>query len=145
MAKCLFIGDQSDFNHLKQTRSCGPYDVIIDDGGHSWKQQIHSLIGLWPYLKRNVGIYVIEDLHTSFHSDFKDFNITTIDFISRIVKAFSIYEETKSGLNKNRIQMTDNFMQQEIEMIIGDLISIDCFRFACVLRKWDYLQNLDWP
>jgi hypothetical protein len=57
----LYIGDQSDFELLSKIATENKYDVIIDDGGHTRKQQIHSLIGLWPGLKPN-GMYIIEDM-----------------------------------------------------------------------------------
>lgn len=41
------------------------FDVIIDDGGHTMKQQQVSLGMLFPYV-RSGGWYIIEDLHTSF-------------------------------------------------------------------------------
>ena len=41
------------------------YDVVIDDGGHTMDQQITSFKVLWPHVKRH-GVYVIEDLNTSF-------------------------------------------------------------------------------
>jgi predicted O-methyltransferase YrrM len=44
------------------------YDLIVDDGGHSMKQQQASLEGLWDALKPG-GVYIIEDLLTSYMSD----------------------------------------------------------------------------
>lgn len=41
------------------------FDIIIDDGGHSMNQQITSFKVLFPHIKHG-GIYVIEDLHTSY-------------------------------------------------------------------------------
>ncbi len=41
------------------------FDIIIDDGGHTMNQQITSFKILFPHLKSG-GIYVIEDLHTSY-------------------------------------------------------------------------------
>lgn len=41
------------------------FDIIIDDGGHGMNQQITSFKVLFPHLKHG-GIYVIEDLHTSY-------------------------------------------------------------------------------
>jgi hypothetical protein len=41
------------------------FDVIIDDGGHAMNQQITSFIHLFPHVKSQ-GIYIIEDLHTSY-------------------------------------------------------------------------------
>lgn len=47
----------------------GQFDVIIDDGGHTMMQQINSLIALFPYVKSG-GMYIIEDLHTSYWTQF---------------------------------------------------------------------------
>lgn len=43
----------------------GNFDVILDDGGHTMKQQITSLVTLFPYVKSG-GMYIVEDLHTSY-------------------------------------------------------------------------------
>lgn len=41
------------------------FDLIIDDGGHTMTQQINSFLVLFPLLKSG-GLYVIEDLQTSY-------------------------------------------------------------------------------
>jgi len=43
----------------------GDFDIIIDDGGHTMNQQITSFENLFPHVKSG-GMYVIEDLHTSY-------------------------------------------------------------------------------
>jgi hypothetical protein len=43
----------------------GPFDAVIDDGGHSMKMQITALSTLWPYVRPG-GVLIIEDLHTAF-------------------------------------------------------------------------------
>ena len=43
----------------------GQFDIILDDAGHSMIGQIGSFQTLFPYLKSG-GLYVIEDLHTSY-------------------------------------------------------------------------------
>lgn len=40
------------------------YDLIIDDGGHTMRQQQNAIDALWPFLASG-GIYIIEDVHTS--------------------------------------------------------------------------------
>ncbi len=40
------------------------FDLIIDDGGHTMKQQQVTFNALWPRLASG-GIYIIEDIHTS--------------------------------------------------------------------------------
>jgi hypothetical protein len=42
----------------------GDFDVVVDDGGHTARQQLTSFSILFPKLKSG-GIYVIEDLHSS--------------------------------------------------------------------------------
>ena len=53
----------------------GDFDLIIDDGGHTMKQQITSFVTLFPYLKSG-GIYIIEDLHTSYWSWFPRWSLS---------------------------------------------------------------------
>ena len=58
--------DQTDRNQLKAVGvDFGPFDIIIDDGGHMMQQQQVSLGTLFPYLQPG-GYYFVEDLHTSF-------------------------------------------------------------------------------
>ena len=44
------------------------FDIIIEDGSHLWDHQMISLYFLSKHLKNN-GIYVLEDLHTSYFSE----------------------------------------------------------------------------
>lgn len=64
------IADQSDSNQLKallDNWNSPVFDSILDDGGHSVKQQRVSIETLWPSLKSG-GYYIIEDLHTNIRS-----------------------------------------------------------------------------
>jgi O-antigen biosynthesis protein len=77
----VYLGDQTDTAFLD---TLGDFDIIIDDGGHTMKQQQTSFWHLFPKMKDG-GIYVIEDLHTSYWGTFIDYPITTIDFIKSLV------------------------------------------------------------
>mgnify|MGYP003679381147 CR=1 FL=1 len=61
----LYKADQSDPLQLNQflDKYGKDFDIIIDDGGHSMKQQQISLKILFNAVKKG-GTYVIEDLHT---------------------------------------------------------------------------------
>lgn len=62
----ITIGDQEDREFLKAfARSLPPIDILIDDGGHTMKQQIHTFEELFPSVQPD-GVYLIEDLHTSY-------------------------------------------------------------------------------
>jgi O-methyltransferase len=62
----IVIGDQENREFLTNfARTYGPFDIIIDDGGHSMLGQQLSAEVLFPALNSG-GIYVIEDLHSCF-------------------------------------------------------------------------------
>lgn len=62
----IFIGDQSDKNFWQEIKSQVSYfDIIIDDGGHTMKQQITSFECLFDYVSED-GVYLVEDVHTSY-------------------------------------------------------------------------------
>lgn len=69
----IVIGDQMDRSLLAEIARAGPYDIVIDDGGHLTGQQIVSFEQLFGAV-RDGGYYIVEDTHTSFwptfHSNF---------------------------------------------------------------------------
>jgi hypothetical protein len=67
-ATSIVIGDQSDPAFLAEVRRRFPHiDIVIDDGGHRMEQQITSFGELYPHLQPN-GVYLCEDVHTSYMS-----------------------------------------------------------------------------
>ena len=66
----LTIGDQESAEFWKDYASKrGFFDIIIDDGGHTMKQQENTVLSLFGKLN-NGGIYIIEDTHTSYWETF---------------------------------------------------------------------------
>ena len=62
----IFIGSQADKAFLKElTKKIPPIDILIDDGGHTMRQQIVTFEELFRHVKED-GIYICEDLHTSY-------------------------------------------------------------------------------
>ncbi len=65
----IFIGDQEDRAFLASLRKNIPrIDILIDDGGHTMKQQINTFEELFPHVDKN-GVYLCEDMHTSYWPD----------------------------------------------------------------------------
>lgn len=63
------IGSQEDRTFLKVLAAkYGPFDIVLDDGGHTMSQQIITMEELYPNVKQD-GLYVCEDLHTSYWRD----------------------------------------------------------------------------
>lgn len=62
-----FVADQANREQLSQfiDEHGSTFDIVIDDGGHTMEQQQVSFGFLFPHV-RSKGIYIIEDIHTSF-------------------------------------------------------------------------------
>ncbi len=69
----ILIGDQANVEFLdKLIADHGPWDIILDDGGHTNNQIITSFQRLFPHLKEG-GTYLIEDTHAHWIGDeFRD-------------------------------------------------------------------------
>ncbi len=64
------IGDQGDRRFLEALRQeLPPVDIVIDDGGHTMEQQIATFEVFFPHVAPD-GLYVCEDLHTSYRPKF---------------------------------------------------------------------------
>jgi hypothetical protein len=62
----IVIGDQGDRPFLRSlAASLPPIDILIDDGGHTMRQQIATFEELYPQVAPD-GVYLCEDLHTSY-------------------------------------------------------------------------------
>jgi hypothetical protein len=60
------IGDQGDREFLRRLAGDLPsIDILIDDGGHTMQQQIRTFEALFPKVAPT-GVYLVEDLHTSY-------------------------------------------------------------------------------
>ena len=66
----IFTGSQSDRKLLREIRKSIPrIDILIDDGGHTMEQQIVTFEELFDHVHEN-GVYLAEDLHTSYWLEF---------------------------------------------------------------------------
>lgn len=88
----IFIGSQEDREFLKYVKTQVPkFDILIDDGGHTMSQQIVSFEELYGHIK-DEGIYLCEDLHTSYwtaygggykkSSSFIEYSKSFIDYLN---------------------------------------------------------------
>lgn len=62
----IVIGDQEDRQtHAQLREKYGAFDIVIDDGGHTMRQQIVTFEEMYPAVKDG-GVYLAEDLLTSY-------------------------------------------------------------------------------
>lgn len=121
----IFTGDQSNVGVLlPMAQIHGPFDFIIDDGGHTYKQQLVSLRTLLPFVKPG-GFYVLEDVQTSFSSRWRDFKTTTVEYLTRLMDVLH-----EPSLAKTTSE--DDF--PGLLSLVPLTQSVSCFREMCVIR-----------
>jgi hypothetical protein len=80
------IGDQTDGQFLQSVAAeFGPFDVIIDDGSHISSHVIRSFELLFPDHLREGGIYLVEDLHAAYWTEFRDQDYSFLDFTRSLI------------------------------------------------------------
>ena len=104
----LFTGDQSDCNFLKTVvEKYKSFDIIIDDGSHLSKHIIASFSYLYPHLNNN-GLYVIEDLQTSYIPRYGgsrirlNKNSTSMNFFKKLADCVNYEHYDKPFFKKNK-------------------------------------------
>lgn len=81
----IFIGSQSDPKFWKSfVANVGRVDVVLDDGGHTYEQQIITL----EHFIENIndgGKLIVEDTHTSYMSGFGPKSYSFIEYTKKLI------------------------------------------------------------
>jgi hypothetical protein len=142
----FYVGD-ANINEIQEKvlESAPKYDIIIDDGSHRSSDVIRSFCRYYPYLKYD-GIYVIEDLHTSYWEEFEGslFNPgSSMSFLKHIVDIVN-HEHWRN--NESREEFLSEFSKiLQISFSEADLLSIHSIEFLnslCILKKCSPAENV---
>jgi hypothetical protein len=86
----------------------GNFDIVLDDGGHVMAQQQISFAVLFSALKSG-GLYIIEDIHTSFPDLYPGYGVergganSTYSLIDRFVRTGRVQSEYLTQAENNRL------------------------------------------
>jgi hypothetical protein len=81
----IYIGSQSDENFWSDfIDSVGPIDLVLDDGGHTYEQQIITTKMLLSNIN-DKGMLVVEDTHTSYMSGFGPKKYSFIQYTKNMI------------------------------------------------------------
>ena len=81
------IGDQTDTGFLQSVLDeFGPFDTVLDDGGHTPKLMIESFQYLFPRLEPG-GVYIVEDICANYWTICRDQPESFIDFTKWLMDA----------------------------------------------------------
>lgn len=100
----IYIGSQEDRNFLREIAAkLGVIDIVIDDGGHSMNQQIVTFEELFPKLAEG-GVYVCEDMHTSYWPSFGGgAGNSFVDYSHRFVDSLNARYSVSDRLNADEL------------------------------------------
>src|SRR5262249_4267350 len=107
----VVIGDASTEQCARQVAAIASvFDIIIDDGSHVSKDIIAIFSRYFSSLK-NTGLYVIEDLHCSYWSNYEG-GLTNPYSASSFLKALTdILNRDHWGINKQRREFLIKYSQ----------------------------------
>lgn len=121
------------------------FDVIIDDGSHRSDDVIRSFFRYFPVLKED-GIYLVEDLHTSYWQDYKgglNDPLSSMAFFKRLADIIN-FEHWR--VNKSRTSFLASFASSlGVELNEFDfawLHSIEFVNSCCIITKSSPDKNL---
>ncbi len=129
------IADQQKRGDLKKfiDQYGSTFDIIIDDGGHTMKQQQVSLGYLFKHVKQG-GYYIIEDIHTSLKKYYSGYGVnetgsnTTFAMIVRFITTGDIYSEY---MTTEEI----NYLKLNIEYCNFVYITNSSHSMMCIIKK----------
>jgi len=141
----LVIGDiNDDSTRAKILSYSREFDIVIDDGSHHPKDIIQAFLAYYPILT-NDGLYIIEDLHTSYWKDFEGglFNpFSALSFFKRLV---DIINFEHWGVARSPSEVLKGFQEKYGITISNELLqhihSITFVNSLCIIRKSRPVEN----
>jgi cephalosporin hydroxylase len=117
----ILIGSQSDRNFLKEVKmQIPPIDILIDDGGHTMIQQIVSYEELFDHIKVD-GVYLCEDLHTSYLIEYGGGHKrrgTFIEYSKNFIDYLNAYHSGQKTLTVNNFTKSVNSIHYYDSIIV---------------------------
>ena len=128
----IAMGDQSDHTFLQSIiDKYKHFDIIIDDGSHQSKHIIKSFNYLFPILNNN-GLYIIEDLQTSYIPRYGGSrinlkkNFTSMNFIKSLTDSINYEQNDRPFFKSNKFdgKIKSIYFYQNIVFILkGDSVN----------------------
>ncbi len=104
----IYQGSQTDHVILKEIISQrGPFDIIIDDGSHLPDHHIKSFDFLFTHGLKSGGIYIVEDLNTSYEPGMRGQLGSSVDYFKEFLNVLHAPHMTSKGYPLSAIY--DNF------------------------------------
>ena len=140
----VIIGDAKKEGIKNEIIKHSKFDIIIDDGSHNSDDIVRSFCNYFNHLKDD-GLYIIEDLHCSYHQQHRGgifYPISSINFFKKLVDIIN-YEHW--GIEKKKDWLLRGF-SENYKIIIKDITldsihSIEFVNSLCFIKKKSSKDN----
>lgn len=138
----IYIGNQSDQVFWKEfINEVGEIDIVLDDGGHTYSQQIITSESLLPFIKDG-GVMVIEDTHTSYLEGFGDVHFSFIEYVKehvdKINMRFAPFNKKKAEQRFWSIEVVESMVAFKINKAATMLKSEQIFNIRPTISSKDF-------
>lgn len=142
----VVVGDASSLAISEQIKSItSKFDIIIDDGSHLSGEIVKSFARYFSYLPYG-GIYVVEDLHCSYWSEFEGglfYPYSSMAFFKRLA---DVINQEHWGVDKSRVEILSGILLHYgcdlKENDLSEVHSIEFINSMCVIRKRAAVDNI---
>jgi predicted O-methyltransferase YrrM len=115
------IGDQQDVPFLRRVVSeFGQFDVIVDDGSHMTSHIVNTFRHLFPNALSPGGVYIVEDIHSNYWTEYRDSAMSFVDFTKWLIDAMHAhYLVTDSEL---KFRVGDSHRLPEVKVPVATML-----------------------
>ena len=141
----VHLGSTSDaaFMHrlVRQLSSQEPLDIVIDDGSHHSLDIWRAFTALYPLVRTNGGVYLVEDLHTNYwmNGEFQERgqNFSFVNRAKALVDEMNAYDAVDPRHNKKHFRRGARAPLQELAptAFTNSTASIHFYNGVVVIEK----------
>ncbi|MER8922459.1 MULTISPECIES: glycoside hydrolase family 99-like domain-containing protein [unclassified Mesorhizobium] len=121
------------------------FDIIIDDGSHRSSDVIRTFTGYFPHLSDG-GIFVVEDLHTSYWQDFEGGLYDPLSSMSFFKRLLDLINHEHWGLDHSRTDALAAFANRYGVVFddpsLASIHSVEFLNSLCIVTKRPSQENV---
>jgi lipopolysaccharide biosynthesis protein len=141
----IIIGDANSPEVRERLLQLSPqFDIIVDDGSHLSSDIIKSFVLYFPLLAEG-GVFIVEDLHCSYWSQFEGGLFDPYSSISLFKHLADVINHEHWGIPKARSDILHGiFMKYDCEIsadVLSQVHSVEFINSMCVIRKATTTHN----
>jgi hypothetical protein len=124
----ILLGDASEQAFISKVGNDYRPHIVVDDGSHIWSHQISTFCYLFPFVQPG-GIYIVEDVGTSFGTLRANYSAGPTDFFSA---AASLITNIVGGGQQHPLA---DSLPSALNSQSAEIQSITCFREVVLIEK----------